>query len=61
MPIGHKECINECKFLSARVDIAGTWSDTPPICFEHGGAVVIMTAMIDGQVITIKLFIGTVL
>lgn len=23
----------------ARIDIAGGWSDTPPICYELGGAV----------------------
>ena len=22
-----------------RIDLAGGWSDTPPICYEHGGAV----------------------
>jgi fucokinase len=28
---------------------AGCWSDTPPITYEHGGAVVNMAVMIDGQ------------
>lgn len=23
----------------ARIDLAGGWSDTPPICYEQGGAV----------------------
>lgn len=34
---------------SARVDIAGTWSDTPPICYEHGGAVITAAVKIDGK------------
>ena len=37
-------------FFSARVDIAGTWSDTPPICYEHGGAVITAAVKIDGKV-----------
>ena len=25
------------------------WSDTPPICFEHGGCVVNMAVTLDGE------------
>eukprot|EP00980_Cylindrotheca_fusiformis_P008613 scaffold1830_cov117-Cylindrotheca_fusiformis.AAC.12 len=32
----------------ARVDIAGGWSDTPPICYEFGGSVTGMAALVDG-------------
>ncbi|XP_074644571.1 L-fucose kinase-like [Tubulanus polymorphus] len=31
----------------ARVDIAGGWSDTPPITYEHGGAVINAAISID--------------
>eukprot|EP00047_Mylnosiga_fluctuans_P004512 m.234963 g.234963 ORF g.234963 m.234963 type:complete len:1084 (-) comp12747_c0_seq1:63-3314(-) len=34
---------------AARVDIAGGWSDTPPITYEHGGAVANAAIMIDGE------------
>ena len=34
----------------ARIDIAGGWSDTPPITYEHGGAVVDAAITVDGQV-----------
>lgn len=33
----------------ARVDIAGGWSDTPPISYEHGGAVVNLAVLFDGE------------
>ena len=33
----------------ARVDLAGGWSDTPPIAYEHGGVVVNAAILIDGQ------------
>ncbi|XP_064610503.1 L-fucose kinase-like [Liolophura sinensis] len=33
----------------ARIDLAGGWSDTPPICYEHGGAVTNMALLIDGK------------
>ncbi len=32
----------------ARVDLAGGWSDTPPITYEHGGAVTNFGILIDG-------------
>lgn len=34
----------------ARVDVAGGWSDTPPITYEHGGAVVDIAITVDGKV-----------
>ena len=37
-------------FVLARVDIAGTWSDTPPICYEHGGSVITAGVKIDSKV-----------
>ena len=43
---------NVLSFLSARVDIAGTWSDTPPICYEHGGSVITAGVKIDSKVKT---------
>ncbi|XP_053558225.1 L-fucose kinase [Bombina bombina] len=33
----------------ARIDISGGWSDTPPITYEHGGAVVNIAVLVDGQ------------
>ena len=33
----------------ARIDLAGGWSDTPPLTYEHGGAVVNAAVTIDGQ------------
>lgn len=33
----------------ARIDLAGGWSDTPPICFEFGGAVVGLAITVDGK------------
>ena len=35
---------------SARADLGGGWSDTPPITYEHGGAVINMAIKIDGKV-----------
>ena len=32
-----------------RVDLAGGWSDTPPYCIEHGGAVLNMALDLNGQ------------
>jgi fucokinase len=31
-----------------RIDIAGGWSDTPPICYEMSGAVLNASVLIDG-------------
>ncbi|XP_028287214.1 L-fucose kinase [Parambassis ranga] len=33
----------------ARLDLAGGWSDTPPIAFEHGGSVTNIAVMVDGK------------
>uniref|UniRef100_A0A671TLN6 L-fucose kinase n=1 Tax=Sparus aurata TaxID=8175 RepID=A0A671TLN6_SPAAU len=33
----------------ARIDLAGGWSDTPPIAFEHGGSVTNIAVKIDGK------------
>ena len=38
-------------FIIARVDIAGTWSDTPPICYEHIGNVVMLAIVIEQKVL----------
>uniref|UniRef100_A0A8C3JWJ8 L-fucose kinase n=1 Tax=Calidris pygmaea TaxID=425635 RepID=A0A8C3JWJ8_9CHAR len=32
----------------ARLDLSGGWSDTPPITYEHGGAVVDLAVLVDG-------------
>ena len=33
----------------ARCDLAGGWSDTPPICYEYGGSVTGMAVLVDGH------------
>ncbi|MFO0827828.1 MAG: L-fucokinase [Phycisphaerales bacterium] len=33
----------------ARIDLAGGWSDTPPICHERGGTVVNVAIALDGR------------
>jgi len=33
----------------ARIDLAGGWSDTPPISYEHGGAVACLAVLVDGK------------
>ncbi|XP_068452643.1 L-fucose kinase isoform X2 [Clinocottus analis] len=33
----------------ARLDLAGGWSDTPPIAFEHGGSVTNVAVKVDGR------------
>ncbi|EFA74979.1 L-fucose kinase [Heterostelium album PN500] len=33
--------------LPARIDLAGGWTDTPPICYEHGGLVVNVSITVD--------------
>ncbi len=32
-----------------RLDLAGGWTDTPPYCFEYGGAVVNVAVLLNGQ------------
>ena len=34
----------------ARIDVSGGWSDTPPITYEHGGAVTMVALLINGKV-----------
>ena len=38
--------IAECP---ARIDIAGGWTDTPPVCYEYGGAVVNFAVKLNGK------------
>nr|XP_002122353.1 L-fucose kinase-like [Ciona intestinalis] len=38
--------IAECP---ARIDLSGGWTDTPPVCYEHGGAVVNAAILLDGK------------
>jgi fucokinase len=33
----------------ARLDLAGGWTDTPPICYEQGGRVVDLAIQVDGK------------
>jgi fucokinase len=33
----------------ARIDLSGGWSDTPPISYEHGGAVACLAVTVDGR------------
>lgn len=33
----------------ARFDLAGGWSDTPPVCYEQGGAVLNIAVKVNGQ------------
>ncbi|KAL4234744.1 hypothetical protein ACF0H5_006386 [Mactra antiquata] len=33
----------------ARIDISGGWSDTPPITYEHGGAVTMVGLLVNGK------------
>ena len=35
----------------ARIDVSGGWSDTPPITFEHGGAVTTVGLLVEGKVL----------
>ncbi|OQV21505.1 L-fucose kinase [Hypsibius exemplaris] len=33
----------------ARIDLSGGWTDTPPICYEHGGLVINAALLINGK------------
>lgn len=33
----------------ARIDLAGGWTDTPPVCYDHGGTVVNLALLVDGE------------
>eukprot|EP01133_Synstelium_polycarpum_P008962 gene8962-10510_t len=35
--------------IPARIDLAGGWTDTPPICYEHGGRVINVAIKVDGR------------
>jgi len=35
--------------VPARIDLAGGWTDTPPICYEHGGIVINAAVTINGE------------
>jgi galactokinase/mevalonate kinase-like predicted kinase len=41
-----------------RLDLAGGWSDTPPFCLKHGGAVVNMAVDLNGQA-PVQVFVRT--
>ena len=36
--------------LSARIDLSGCWTDTPPVTYEHGGAVLTVAINLNGKV-----------
>ncbi|KAK5575878.1 hypothetical protein RB653_007012 [Dictyostelium firmibasis] len=38
-----------CVSLPVRIDLAGGWTDTPPICYEHGGVVLNAAIRIRGK------------
>src|ERR1700722_19303899 len=42
----HRQVTVECP---VRLDLAGGWTDTPPICYEHGGSVLNVAITINGQ------------
>ncbi|XP_064016607.1 L-fucose kinase isoform X2 [Pogoniulus pusillus] len=44
-PVGHWVQVT----CPARLDLSGGWSDTPPISYEHGGAVVDVAVLVDGR------------
>lgn len=39
----------------ARIDLAGGWTDTPPVCFERKGMVAGVAVTLDGKVATYTL------
>lgn len=47
MPFMNKWVTAQCP---ARIDVSGGWSDTPPITYEHGGAVTMIGLQIRGKV-----------
>uniref|UniRef100_H2YTT0 Uncharacterized protein n=1 Tax=Ciona savignyi TaxID=51511 RepID=H2YTT0_CIOSA len=46
LPLSSTWYLAECP---ARIDISGGWTDTPPVCYEHGGAVVNAAILLDGK------------
>ncbi|XP_056381408.1 L-fucose kinase isoform X2 [Hyla sarda] len=53
MSIGVKKLPPQGQWVTAecpaRIDMSGGWSDTPPITYEHGGTVVNVAVLVDGQ------------
>ncbi|XP_063801940.1 L-fucose kinase isoform X2 [Pseudophryne corroboree] len=51
--LGEKKLLPQNQWVTAacpaRIDVSGGWSDTPPITYEHGGAVVNVAVLVDGQ------------
>ena len=41
----------------SRVDLAGGWTDTPPLAYEWGGAVVTLALKINNKVRRVKLML----
>ena len=35
--------------LPLRIDLAGGWSDTPPICYDNGGSVLNAAILLNGK------------
>ncbi|KAJ8302778.1 hypothetical protein KUTeg_019174 [Tegillarca granosa] len=46
LPSVDKWVMVECP---ARIDVSGGWSDTPPITYEHGGAVTTVALQVNGK------------
>ncbi|XP_075393744.1 L-fucose kinase [Tenrec ecaudatus] len=46
LPATGQWVMTECP---ARVDFSGGWSDTPPLAYEHGGAVLGLAVRVDGR------------
>ena len=38
-----------CTTSPARIDLAGGWTDTPPVSYEYGGVVVNAAILVDGK------------
>ena len=51
LPTASSVCIGTSVIASApaRIDLSGGWSDTPPISYEHGGAVACLAVTVDEQ------------
>ncbi|CAL1547211.1 unnamed protein product [Lymnaea stagnalis] len=46
LPLMNKWVQADCP---ARIDMSGGWSDTPPITYEHGGAVTMVGLLVNGK------------
>lgn len=49
MPTGARKIMRCVVDLPLRIDLAGGWSDTPPICVEKGGCVLNAAVKLDGK------------